>query len=158
MSPYLVIERSISISAEPEDIFPYINDLEEMNDWSPWFALDKDATYYYDGPERGKGQIAIWESSIAHIANGQQEIIASQSPDFVKTTLFANNQILDVTYAIYEDEGEALGQSVVILRTENDLGGFPYLQRIMIHFRKARIYGPYDEALLRLKHITEPSE
>ncbi len=68
--------RSLSIAATPDQLFPLINDLREMNTWNPFALRDPgskgsystpsaghDAFHAFDGPKSGSGRISITELS-----------------------------------------------------------------------------------------------
>lgn len=58
------VERSISIDASPEKIFPLINDLRL---WEAWTPYDKDPAMRktFSGSESGKGARFAWEGNKA---------------------------------------------------------------------------------------------
>jgi hypothetical protein len=69
-------ERTVWIDADPEDIFPYINDIKEWEKWTVW-NYDNDRTFKasYSGTENGAGSIISWTSE-KH-GDGNLEIILS---------------------------------------------------------------------------------
>jgi Polyketide cyclase / dehydrase and lipid transport len=54
------ISRQININATPSNIFPWINNLQNMNQWNPWAGQDPKSTIAYVGPEEGPGAIYTW--------------------------------------------------------------------------------------------------
>jgi Polyketide cyclase / dehydrase and lipid transport len=54
------ISRQININAAPADIFPWFNNLKNMNQWNPWAGQDPKSTIAYEGPEEGPGAIYTW--------------------------------------------------------------------------------------------------
>ena len=54
-----LIERSIEIEAYPEDVFPFINDLQSYSQWSPLYEQISDAQIVYGGAEAGNGQTSL---------------------------------------------------------------------------------------------------
>ena len=56
------VERSISIDASPDKIFPLINDLRQWDAWTPY---DKDPAMKktYSGSQSGKGAHFAWEGN-----------------------------------------------------------------------------------------------
>ena len=71
------VERRIDIRAEPDAVFPHINNLRSFIEWSPWARLDPDTTYRFEGPVAGKGARMLWHSDDPRVGSGMQEIIAS---------------------------------------------------------------------------------
>ncbi|WP_371395758.1 SRPBCC family protein [Fretibacter rubidus] len=153
-SPTLTVEREIYIDAPAEDIFPYLNDLELFAQWSPWTAGRPDASYVYGEAIDGVGASVMWRSSDADdAAISSQEIISSQAPEFVQSALLLNAEPASVTYALLPDEsGRRVG---VFIQFEKDVGGFPYMQRLLKGGDETALGRDFDAALLRLKTIVE---
>ena len=85
------MQRSIIISAQPEKIFNVIDQLEDFNEWSPWFQEDPDAFYTLDGPEHGVGAKLSWESTHKNIGAGTMIIVASEPEHLVRYKLQFGN-------------------------------------------------------------------
>jgi hypothetical protein len=49
------IQRSETINATPEKLFPLINDLHSMQTWSAWETVDPAMKRNYSGETSGKG-------------------------------------------------------------------------------------------------------
>lgn len=56
------VERSISINASPEKIFPLIDDFHEWQAWTP-YNKDPAMKKTYGGSDRGKGARYAWEGN-----------------------------------------------------------------------------------------------
>jgi Polyketide cyclase / dehydrase and lipid transport len=54
------ISRQININATPADIFPWFNNLKNMNQWNPWAGQDAKSVITYEGPDEGPGAIYTW--------------------------------------------------------------------------------------------------
>jgi carbon monoxide dehydrogenase subunit G len=95
------VERSVSIDAPPEKIFPLIDDLHNWTVWSPWEKKDPAMKRTYSGAARGKGAAYAWEGN-KDVGMGRMEI-AESSPtskvtinlDFVKP--FEAHNVVDFT-------------------------------------------------------------
>ena len=70
------IERSTSIKAPPERIYPLINDFHRWEAWSPWEKIDPAVKRSYLGAESGKGAVYIWMGN-KEIGHGNMKIIES---------------------------------------------------------------------------------
>jgi uncharacterized protein YndB with AHSA1/START domain len=79
------VERSISIKAPPEKIFPLINELKTMNEWNPFAKQDPSMKITYSGPAGGKGAAHAWTSDKA--GEGRLEITDSAPPSRVNMRL-----------------------------------------------------------------------
>ena len=67
------LERSTTIKAPPEKIFPLVNDFHSWMTWSPWEKLDPELKRSYGGAESGKGATYDWQGKKA--GTGRMEII-----------------------------------------------------------------------------------
>jgi uncharacterized protein YndB with AHSA1/START domain len=97
------IQRSTTIKAPPEKIFPLINDFEGWRAWSPWENLDPALKRSYSGPKSGKGAVYAWEGN-NDVGHGRMEIDESSAPsriviklDFLKP--FEAHNIAEYTLA-----------------------------------------------------------
>ena len=153
MSPVQSIERSIEVEAYPEDVFPFINNLQAYSQWSPLYALISDAQIVYGGAEFGNGQTMAWQGSEGPYPFGSQEIIQSQASEFVQVKVNLSGRIATATHAILPLED---GSGVTVLtKSEIELGGFPYLERVRTKLRQGWFDNQFDQSLIRLKTISE---
>ena len=84
------VERTTSIKAPPEKIFPLINDFQSWSAWSPYEKKDPAMKRTFSGPPSGKGAIYEWDGD-KNVGQGRMEIMRSTPPsnvtldlDFVK--------------------------------------------------------------------------
>lgn len=70
------VERTVTVNATPEKIFPLINDLREQHRWSPWDKKDPAMKRTFSGPEKGVGAVYEWDGN-KEIGAGRMEIIGS---------------------------------------------------------------------------------
>ncbi len=80
------VERSITIQAYPEQIFPLINNLQRWDAWSPWEKKDPAMARTHSGSSEGKGAIYEWEGN-KEVGKGRMEIIESIPPSTIVTKL-----------------------------------------------------------------------
>ncbi len=75
------VERSINIKAQPEKIFPFINDFHQ---WALWTPYDKDPAMKktYGGRAGGKGATYAWEGN-SNVGQGDISIADTTSPNKV---------------------------------------------------------------------------
>ncbi len=84
----VVVERTVSINAAPEKIFPFVNDFRKSQEWSPWAKIDPaGTTFRYEGPQQGVGHKIIWSSEHKDVGKGSQKIVESVEGTYVKTAL-----------------------------------------------------------------------
>jgi Polyketide cyclase / dehydrase and lipid transport len=79
------VQRSTSIRASANQIFPFINDLRTFNTWNPFDKKDPNVKGTYSGPESGKGAAYAFESSQA--GTGRIEIADAAPPSRVTMKL-----------------------------------------------------------------------
>ena len=79
-----MVQRSLTIKAPPERIFPLINDFNNWGQWSPWEKLDPAVTRTYSGPASGVGAAYAWSGN-KDVGSGRMEI--TESVPYTKITL-----------------------------------------------------------------------
>ena len=91
------VQRSATMKAPPEKIFPLINDFHNWGAWSPWEKLDLVMKKTHSGAASGKGAIYEWEGN-KKVGQGRMEIMEESPPskvaiklDFIKP-FQANNK------------------------------------------------------------------
>jgi uncharacterized protein YndB with AHSA1/START domain len=70
------VERSTTIHAAPEAVFPHINDLARWQPWSPWEKLDPAIKREMSASTSGKGATYAWEGN-KKVGQGSMEITES---------------------------------------------------------------------------------
>ena len=105
------VERSASLNAPAEKIFPYIDGLKRWTEWSPYEGRDPAMKRAYSGAESGKGAVYEWDGN-DQVGKGRMEIVDSTPPhrvviklDFLKP--FEGHNMAELTV---EPKG---GQTIV---------------------------------------------
>ena len=105
------VERSASLNASAEKIFPYIDGLKRWTEWSPYEGRDPAMKRTYSGAESGKGAVYEWDGNDT-VGKGRMEIVDSTPPhrvviklDFLKP--FEGHNMAELTV---EPKG---GQTIV---------------------------------------------
>jgi hypothetical protein len=80
------VERSASIAAAPEEIFPMIEDFHRWGPWSPYEKRDPAMKRTYSGAPSGPGAVYAWEGN-RDIGKGRMEIAESSPPSRVALKL-----------------------------------------------------------------------
>src|SRR5439155_1101645 len=75
----LRVQRSTSIKAPPERIFPLISDFHQWVTWSPYEQKDPAMKRTYSGAERGKGAVYAWDGD-KNVGSGRMEILEASAP------------------------------------------------------------------------------
>jgi hypothetical protein len=74
---HVTVARSVVINAPEQFVFPYLNNLHNFNNWSPWAERDPQLQASFSGPEQGKGAKVAWTSAQRSVGEGSMEIIES---------------------------------------------------------------------------------
>ena len=146
------VERTTTIKAPPERIFPFINDFHQWAAWSPWDKLDPALKRTFNGPASGKGTQYAWEGN-SKVGSGSMEITESAPPgkiviklDFIKP--FEGHNITEFTLV---PGGEMTTVTWVMH------GPSPYISKIMQLFfsMDKMVGGQFAEGLANLKAAAE---
>jgi hypothetical protein len=146
------IERSATINAPAENIFPHINSLKNFTAWNPWGKIDPKATENFEGPIEGVGSAYSWNGNM-DVGAGKMTIVESQPSSLIKMRLdfikpFAGTNMADFTLQ------PAAGGTVV---TWTMTGDAPLFNRIMCLFMNMdkMVGGQFEKGLASLKTIAE---
>jgi Polyketide cyclase / dehydrase and lipid transport len=110
------VQRSASIEATAERLYPLINDMRQFNTWNPYNLKDPNVKGTYRGPasgpgagydfqgnkDVGKGSIQIVESSPPQTVTMKLDMIEPfEGHNTVEFTLAPNGATTDVTWAMH---------------------------------------------------------
>lgn len=95
------VERTATIKATPEKIFPFLNDFRKGIAWSPYEKRDPEMKRTYSGAASGKGSVYEFEGN-KKVGTGRLEILESTPPSKVVISLdmlkpFAGHSIIEYT-------------------------------------------------------------
>lgn len=145
------VERSVTINASPDRIFPLINDLKAFNRWSPWSRKDPNTTYVFSGSESGVGMKVRWHSEQPDVGTGSQEIVASVPDESVRTRLDFGEMGQAVASFVIAPKGDA---SEVTWSFDTELSWNPIDRWVGLAMDK--LLGPdYEAGLMNLKELAE---
>ena len=80
------LQRSITINAPPDRVFPFINDFHQWPLWSPWEKMDPNMRNTHSGAAQRRGAVYEWDGN-KNVGTGQSEIVESVPPLTVKIKL-----------------------------------------------------------------------
>jgi len=80
------VERSTTIQAPPDRIYPYLADFHQWRAWSPWEKLDPAMKRTFSGAASGKGAVYAWEGDKA-VGSGRMEIRSARPASSVDLQL-----------------------------------------------------------------------
>ncbi len=146
------VERSITIQAAPEKIFPLINDFHRWEPWSPWEKVDPQVRRTYSGSQEGKGAVYEWHGN-NKIGQGRMEIIDSRpfstvviKIDFISP--FAAHNTVEFTL-------QTRGTQTLLTQAMYGPSTFPSKLMGMICSMDKMIGTKYEEGLASLKTLAE---
>lgn len=146
------VERSVTIQAPPEKVFPLVNDFHQWERWSPWEKIDPAIQRRYSGAASGKGAVYEWSGN-NDVGHGRMEIVESSAPDkavlqihFIKP--FEARNTVEFTLA-------AQGGATTV--TQAMYGPSPFISKVMgLFFSMDKMVGEkYEQGLATLKAIAE---
>jgi uncharacterized protein YndB with AHSA1/START domain len=146
------VERSTTIKAPADKVFPLINDLRTWTSWSPYEKKDPAMKRTFGATTHGKGAVYAWEGN-KEIGQGSMEITDSTSPskvtlklDFVKP--FEAHNVVDFTL---QPEGDSTKVTWAMH------GPAPFISKVMqvlINMDKM-VGGDFEAGLANLRAIAE---
>jgi hypothetical protein len=149
----LHVERSATVNAAPEKIFPLINDFHSWTSWSPYEKRDPAMKRTYGGAVAGKGAIYEWEGN-NDVGSGRMEITDAAAPskiviklDFIKP--FEGHNIAQFTM-------QPSGGGATNVMWSMD-GPSPYLGKVIgVFMNMDRMIGTdFETGLTHLKALAE---
>ena len=73
------IQRSTTVNAPPERIYPLIADFRAWGPWSPWEKKDPAMKRTFSGPDSGVGAAYGWEGD-KNVGTGKMTILEASAP------------------------------------------------------------------------------
>lgn len=70
------VERSVTVSATPTDVFPYFNDYDKWDAWNPWGKLDPNMKVTKSDVKVGVGAWNAWEGN-SDVGSGKMSLLES---------------------------------------------------------------------------------
>ncbi len=80
------VERSTTVEAPAESIYPHIADFHRWTVWSPWEDVDPGLQRSYSGPESGTGAKYAWSGN-RKAGRGSMEVVRTDYPRRVEIDL-----------------------------------------------------------------------
>lgn len=147
-----VVERTTSINAPPEKIFPLINDYRNWGSWSPYEKVDPAMKRTFSGPTSGKGSVYEWHGN-KNVGHGRMEIMDTSPPSRVtiKLDFYSPFEAHNVAEFKMKPEGNAT-QVTWAMR-----GPLPYMAKVMhtVFNMDRMVGGQFAEGLANMKSVAE---
>ena len=146
------VERTVTINAPPERIFPLVNDFQRWGAWSPFEKKDPGMKRTMSGVSSGEGAVYEWDGN-KEIGQGRMEIVESVPPSRITLTLdftrpFEAHNIVDFTL-------EPRGNSTQVTWAIH--GPSPFISKVMgIVLNMDKMIGKdFEAGLAALKTVSE---
>jgi uncharacterized protein YndB with AHSA1/START domain len=146
------VERTATIKASPDKIFPLIADLHAWNQWSPYEKVDPAMKRTFSGAPSGEGAIYEWSGN-SQVGQGRMEITDVSHPSRVTIKLDFIRPL----------EGHNTAEFVLVPQGDATTvtwtmdGPSPYIGKVIGVFvdMDTMIGGQFEEGLANLKAIAE---
>jgi len=148
------VERTVTIDASAEVIFPYLNNYQHFYRWSPWSDRDPNATYAFEGPAEGVGARMTWSGN-NQVGTGSQEITVSEFPNHLEAYLdFGGEGDAIAYFDLVPAEG---GGTDVTWGFDTDMGMNP-VARYMGLLMDKLVGADYQQGLENLRDLVESEQ
>jgi carbon monoxide dehydrogenase subunit G len=146
------VQRSVTVKAPPDKIFPLINDFHRWSAWSPYERVDPAMNKVYSDPAAGKGAVYEWAGN-SQVGQGRMEITDAPDPsrvtiklDFIKP--FEGHNVAEFTLVPQAD-------ATTVTWTMD--GRSPYVAKLMgVFVNMDNMIGKdFDTGLSNIKAIAE---
>ncbi|WP_299591916.1 SRPBCC family protein [uncultured Microbulbifer sp.] len=144
-------ERSVYIAEPPQVVFPYLNNFRNFNKWSPWYQIDPETEYSYEGFPEGNGAVMKWTSDDPSVGNGSQTITASEPYSRVATALDFGAQGQANAEFTLQPQGSGTN---VTWSFSSEMGGSP-IARWMGLMVSRMVGQSFEQGLQKLKSTVE---
>lgn len=153
------IERTRTINAPPDKIFPLIDDLHAQVQWSP-FEKDPAMKRTHSGAPRGKGAVYEWDGN-RQVGKGRIAITESIPPSKVTMALdmftpFEAHNTVEFTIVPAAGSGAGIGTAMSNV-TWAMHGSQPYIAKLFSTFVNCdkMVGSQFEEGLTKLKILAE---
>lgn len=146
------VQRTASIKAPPEKIFPLITDLSGWKGWSPYETKDPAMQRNLSGAPSGKGAVYEWSGN-KEVGRGRMEIIDTAAPSkvVIKLDFFAPFEAHNTAEFNLQGKGDSTEVTWAIY------GPSAFVTKVMgIFFNMDKMIGSdFEVGLANLKAVAE---
>ena len=152
------VQRSTTIKAPPDKIYPLISDFRRWAEWSPWEALDPAMQRTHSGAASGQGAVYAWEGN-KEVGAGRMEILQADLPtklriklDFIRP--FEGHNTTDFSLTPAGDNASANPSTTVTWLMQ---GPTPFVSKLMQVFvsMDSLIGKDFEAGLAKMKAVAE---
>jgi len=146
------VQRTVTIKAPPEKIFPHIADLKAWTLWSPYEKKDPAMKRSFGAVTAGKGATYAWEGD-KNVGQGGMEILEASPPRkvIIKLDFLKPFEAHNTAEFALEPKGDSTSVTWAIY------GPSPYMSKVMSTFINldTMIGKDFDQGLASLKAAVE---
>lgn len=146
------IQRSATVKAPPERIFPLIADFHAWGPWSPWEKKDPAMKRTFGGPDSGMGATYGWEGD-KNVGTGKMTILEATAPTrvVIKLEFLKPFEATNTAEFTLQPQGEATAITWAMYGKSN------FLAKLMCVFMDMeKMVGPdFEAGLAGMKAIAE---
>lgn len=81
------VERKVTIQQPAEEVFVYLKNLKNQNEWSVWQQMDPNMSQSFKGKDGQVGFVSAWKSNNEDVGEGEQEITYLHYPNRIETQI-----------------------------------------------------------------------
>jgi hypothetical protein len=151
MKKEYLINREIIINAPRQEIFNYIKQLKNQDNYNKWVMVDPDMKRDFKGTDGTVGFIYGWNGN-KKAGEGQQEIKAIDEGKKIETEIRFVRPMASIAYANTSTESVSDTQTKVSWSNKGAMG---YPMNIMVSMVEKMLAKDMDISLLNLKKILE---
>jgi len=147
------LQRTATITAPPDKIFPLIADFHKWTAWSPWENRDPDLKRTYSGAQSGRGAIYEWEGK--KTGTGRMEITDTSAPSkiIIKLDFFTPFEAHNTTEFTMEGRGNSTNVSWVMSGRNNFM-----MKLVGVFMNMDKVVGKdFETGLANMKAVAEKS-
>jgi hypothetical protein len=146
------VQRSATMAAAPEKIFPHLNDFHLWDAWSPWNELDAQMQKTYSGSPSGVGAVYEWKGN-DDVGSGRMTVTEAVPNEKVAIRLefFKPMEATNPTTFTIVPQG---AQSTVTWRMEGQNGFIGKAFSVFVDM-DAMVGKDFDKGLAKLKAVVE---
>jgi len=150
----LRFSETIEINAPKELAFEYVSNFNLFNTFSPWYGIDPNTKYDFEGEELGVGAIMKWASNDPDVGKGTMKVIEYNPPKYTRTELVFEG--MGKSYADYTITEKDNGSIGVMWAFDTDFG-MNIFSRYFAFIIEPAIRADYQKGLAKLKDVLENS-
>jgi len=146
------VQRSAVIQATPEKIFPFLNDFNKWQSWSPWEKKDPTMKRSFSGPASGVGAVYGWDGN-SEVGQGRMTITTSTPSSKVALDLEFLKPFQITNQVEFTLQPEGNGTKVIWVMK----GSSPFVAKVMRVFMDmdGMVGKDFETGLINLKAQSE---